>query len=75
MEHGPVTCDTCGVDIVFSKTEAGNKMPVERRSSADGRIVYRNGRAVQLTKRELETLDPDVPRYRAHFHNRAGRRP
>ena len=74
MEHGPVTCDTCGVDIVFSKTEAGKKMPVERRSSADGRIVYRNGRAVQLTKRELETIDPDVPRYAAHFGCRGRKR-
>jgi hypothetical protein len=75
VEHGPVLCDDCGTEIVFSKTEAGKTMPVERRSSERGRIVYRKGRAHQLTNEELENIDPDVPRYAAHFHRKEKQRP
>lgn len=76
MKTNGVFCqrEGCGAEIVWGKTENGKPMPVDRRSSADGNVVYRNGVIHVLTNKEKTTIGADVPRYMPHFATcRAGR--
>lgn len=57
----------CGAEITWSETEAGKRMPVDRHTSADGNVIYVNGRVRVLGPLDLETLEEGVPRFMPHF--------
>lgn len=67
MPRSQVFCEACGAEIVWSRTENDKPIAIDKHTSADGNLIYRNGRVHQLTKAELDAIPENQIRYRIHL--------
>lgn len=57
-------CRTCDLPIIWGRTEAGRKMPLDEEPHVDGRIVFVAGEEIRVLKRDEVASGLT---YRSHF--------
>ena len=64
------TCKSCGAEIRYLKTAAGNTMPVDVEPVEDGNIIVHGENCTIITKAEVASrveLGDATPRFKSHF--------
>lgn len=63
----PAKCRSCGADILWIHSAAGNLMPLDAEPVANGNIFVLDGKARFVSNDLFEPMLPEGPRYQSHF--------